>query len=140
MCPVILVLESGIVLLIDLLEHLVVIDLSVGLTVRVHLLLELKLLFKLLHHVIVVLLGLVTLGLQELELSLPESSLLVENIPLLLKLSLGSLELTSQLLVAVGIADLSILIVLTDKVVGLPELLDLSLVVGNQLLSLLLKV
>ena len=101
-----LLFEALAVLLVDLLEHLVVAGLGVALAVEVHLLLQLEGLLELLLQLFQVGLGLVALGLQELEAAFPEGSLFVKQIALLLQLSLRSIKLSSKLLVAIGIVDL----------------------------------
>ena len=128
------------VLAFQLLDHLRVCLLGIGLIVEVHLLLQLERLLELLLELLQVGLRLVTLRLQELEATLPKSSLLVEDVTLLLELRSRVVKLAPELLIAVGSAHLVILNLLAHRLVRLTQVADLGLVVLDEFLPLLLEV
>lgn len=75
-----------------------------------------------------------------MEATLPESSLFIKQISLLLQLGGRVVQLASDLLVAVSVSHLVLLEVLVHIVVVFSQGLDLGLVIGDQLLTLLLQV
>lgn len=81
-------------------------------------------------------LRLVTLRLKESEATLPESTLFVKQIALLLQLGGRVVQLTPQLLVVVSSAHLVVLEGLGQMLVILTKVVDLSLIVGNELFAL----
>lgn len=128
------------VLTLQLLDHRRVGCLSVRLVIKVHLLLKLERLLELLLELLQISLGLITLRLQELEATFPEGSLLIEQVALLLQLSRRVVQLSPQLLVAVRVRDLALLELLGKLIVSLPKVMDLTLVVRDELLTLLFQV
>ena len=87
---------------LELLDHLRVGLLSIGLVIEMHLLLELKRLLELLLQLLKVCLRLVTLRLKELESAFPQSTLLIKDVALLLQFHGRVVKLTSQLLIVVS--------------------------------------
>lgn len=85
-------------------------------------------------------LRLVPLRLQELESAFPKSSLLVKQVPLLLQFGGGVIELTSDLLIAVGGVDLAVLEHFGQVLIVVSQVGDFALVVADELLSLRLQV
>ena len=105
-----------------------------------HFLLQLKGLLELLLQIVEVGLGLVTLTLQELVSAFPEGLLLIKQSLLLLEFSCHHVMLTSELLVAIGIDQLGVFVLLGELHVLLLKVLDFCLIVANELFSFVFQV
>ena len=114
--------------------------LGIRLVIKVQLLLHLERLLELVLQLFQIGLRLVALGLQELEATLPESALLIKKVSLLLKLNGRVIKLAPQLFVAISIVDLVVFKPLRQMVVIVSKVVDLSLVISDKLLALLLQV